>query len=236
VKTLGLSIPLYDEQDGCEREVRALVAALIEAGIPHTLALVDNGSRDATPGIIDSLASELPSVTTVHLEANAGYGGGILAGLAVLDTDWLGWHWGDGQIRPAKVVEACRRMAVGDLDLVKIRRIQRDDGWQRWFISAAYNRVACPALGVRVPDVNGCPKIFTRQALARLAPRSRDWLLDLEVMQSAQRAGLAIDWIEATMHAREGGASKVKADTVAQFVRSMALARIGRAPWERDGR
>ncbi len=236
MRSLGLSIPLYDEADGCAREVRALVEALDAAGIPHQLALVNNGSRDATPRIIDELEAELPSVSVVHLPNNAGYGGGILMGLAALDTDWQGWHWGDGQIRPAKVVAACERMARGDLDLVKVRRVQRDDGWQRRFISAAYNRVACPALGVRVPDVNGCPKIFTREAIGRLRPRSRDWLLDLEVVQGAQRAGMRIDWIEATMHARQGGASKVKADTVAQFLTSMALARVGLAPWERSGR
>jgi len=236
VKTLGLSIPLYDEQDGCAREVDALVEALDAADIPHELVLVNNGSTDATPGIIDELARRHPGVRTVHLPQNAGYGGGILMGLAALDTPWQGWHWGDGQIRPAKVVAACQRMARGDLDLVKVRRVQRDDGWQRLLISTAYNRVACPALGVGIPDVNGCPKIFTHEALAQLRPRSRDWLLDLEVIQGAQRAGMRIDWIEATMHARQGGASKVKADTVAQFLKSMALARLGLAPWERDGR
>jgi glycosyltransferase involved in cell wall biosynthesis len=233
MRSLGLSIPLYDEEDGCEREVRALVEALDEAGIPHRLVLVDNGSRDATPQIVDRLAAELPSVRVVHLPHNAGYGGGILMGLAALDTDWQGWHWGDGQIRPAKVVAAYRRMAQGDLDFVKIRRVQRDDGWQRRVISAAYNRVACPALGVRIPDVNGCPKIFTREALERLRPRSRDWLLDLEVVQRALDEGMRIDWIEATMHPRRGGASKVKLDTVTQFLSSMAQARLGRAPWER---
>jgi len=236
VKSLGLAIPLYEEQDGCAREARTLASALDAADIPHTLVLVNNGSTDATPDIIEDLAREIPSVRTVHLAANAGYGGGILAGLETLDTDWRGWHWGDGQIRPAIVVAACRRMARGDLDLVKVRRVQRDDGWQRWFISTAYNRVACPALGVHIPDVNGCPKIFTHQALARLAPRSRDWLLDLEVMQGARRANMAIDWVEATMHARDGGASKVKLDTVAEFLKSMALTRVGRPPWERVGR
>jgi glycosyltransferase involved in cell wall biosynthesis len=232
MKTLGLSIPLYDEEAGCAREVHALVEALDAASIPHQLALVNNGSRDATPEIIEQLAGQLPSVRTVHLPNNAGYGGGILMGLAALDTDWQGWHWGDGQIRPAKVVAACERMARGDLDLVKVRRVQRDDGWQRLFVSTAYNRVACPALGVGIPDVNGCPKIFTREALARLRPRSRNWLLDLEVIQGAQRAGMRIDWIEATMHPRKSGASKVKLDTVAEFLRAMAMARLGRAPWE----
>jgi glycosyltransferase involved in cell wall biosynthesis len=236
VKSLGLSIPLYDEEEGCEREVRALVEALEAAGIPHQLVLVDNGSRDATPSIVDRLAEELPSVSVVHLPNNAGYGGGILMGLAALDTDWQGWHWGDGQIRPAKVIEAYRRMARGDLDLVKIRRVRRDDGWQRRVISAAYNRVACPALGVRIPDVNGCPKIFTRQALEQLRPRSRDWLLDLEVVQNALDDGMRVDWIEATMHPRQGGASKVKLDTVLQFLSSMGRARLGRAPWRRRGR
>ncbi len=236
MKTLGLSIPLYDEQEGCARETRALVEALDAASIPHQLVLVNNGSRDATPDIIEDLARELPSVRAVHLVQNGGYGGGILMGLAALDTDWQGWHWGDGQIRPTIVVAACQRMARGDLDLVKVRRVQRDDGWQRWMISTGYNRVACPALGVHLPDVNGCPKIFTKEALAQLRPRSRDWLLDLEVVIAAQRAGMAIDSIEATMHARQGGASKVRLATVAEFLKAMALARLGRAPWERDGR
>lgn len=236
MKTLGLSVPLLDEQDGCAREARALVTALDAAAIPHHIVLVNNGSTDATGDIIEQLARELPGVHTLHLAENAGYGGGILAGLATLDTDWQGWHWGDGQIRPTVVVAACQRMARGDLDLVKVRRVQRDDGWQRWVISTGYNRVACPALGVRLPDVNGCPKIFTRQALARLAPRSRDWLLDLEVILGAQREGMAVDQVEATMHARDGGASKVKLDTVAEFIRAMALARLGRAPWEQNER
>ncbi len=236
MKTLGLSIPLLDEQDGCAREARALVAALDAASIPHHIVLVNNGSTDATPQIIEDLARELPGVQALHLAQNAGYGGGILAGLAALDTDWQGWHWGDGQIRPAIVVAACQRMARGDLDLVKARRVQRDDGWQRWVVSTGYNRVACPTLGVQLPDVNGCPKIFTRQALARLAPRSRDWLLDLEVVLGAQRAGMAVDDVQAIMHARQGGASKVRLATVAEFVRAMALVRAGRAPWERNGR
>ncbi len=233
MKTLGLAIPLLDEEDGCARETRALVQALDSASIPHHLVLVNNGSTDGTADIIEGLASEMPGVRTLHLEHNAGYGGGILEGLARLDTPWQGWHWGDGQVRPHVVVAACERLARGDVQMVKARRTQRDDGWQRWLISTGYNRVACPVLGVRVPDVNGCPKIFERGALRALAPRSRDWLLDLEVVDNAQRAGMAIADIEATMHVRQGGASKVKLDTVAQFLRAMALARMGRPPWGR---
>lgn len=231
MKTLGLSIPLLDEEQGVARETRALVQALDSASIPHHVVLVNNGSSDGTADIIEQLARDHAGVHTLHLEHNAGYGGGILAGVASLDTPWRGWHWGDGQVRPHVVVAACERLARGDVQLVKARRIQRDDGWQRWMITTAYNQVACPALGVRVPDVNGCPKIFTREALEALAPRSKDWLLDLEVVQGAQRAGMNIANIDATMHVRRGGASKVRLSTVTEFLRAMAWTRVGRPPW-----
>ncbi len=231
MRRLGLSIPLYNEEEGCVREVEALLAALEQAGIPHQLALVDNGSQDATGRLVDQLARRHDGVLAVHLSPNAGYGGGILAGLAALDTPWLGWHWGDGQVRPEIVVAACQRMARGDLQLVKARRMERHDGLQRLFISTAYNRLACPLLGVRTRDVNGCPKIFTRAALEQLAPRSTDWLLDLEVVWGAERAGMAIDQVQAAMHPRQGGVSKVRSDTVVEFLKGMARARLGRPPW-----
>lgn len=234
MKTLGLAIPLLDEAEGCARETEALVAALDAANIPFRLVLVDNGSRDGTAEIVDRLAQGLPGVSALHLAENAGYGGGILAGLAALDTPWRGWHWGDGQVRPAVVVAACQRLARGDVALVKARRVQRDDGWQRQLISAGYNKLACPALGIPLPDVNGCPKIFTAEALARLAPRSRDWLLDLEVIHGVIKTGLPWADIPAAMHRRQGGASKVRLATVAEFLRGMALARLGRPPWGGD--
>lgn len=234
MSTLGLAIPLLDEADGCAREAGALAAALDAAGIRFRLMLVDNGSRDGTGEIVDRLARDLPGVRALHLRENAGYGGGILAGLAALDTPWRGWHWGDGQVRPEVVVAACERLARGDVAFVKARRLQREDGWQRRLISAAYNRVACPALGVPVPDVNGCPKIFTAEALARLAPRSRDWLLDLEVVYGAVRANLPWAEVPAVMHRRQGGASKVRLATVTEFMRGMTQARLGRPPWGND--
>ena len=54
--TLGLSVPLYDEEALVEAVVTELIGALEAGDVPFRLALVDNGSRDRTGEIVDRLA------------------------------------------------------------------------------------------------------------------------------------------------------------------------------------
>ncbi len=220
---LGLSIPLFNEEALVWAVVGEIRAAL--ASTPHALVLVNNGSTDETGAIVDDLASQ-PGVTALHLTENAGYGGGILAGLAALlalpaPPDVLGWCWGDGQIDPVilpTLLRACRQGA----DLAKAERIERRDGLQRRIISGIYAR-AMAARGVTTPDVNGCPKLLTRQALAALELSSTDWFLDAEAIIKAEAMGLRIASASAVMLPRAGGRSKVNWRTVAEFVSHLLL-------------
>lgn len=214
---LGLAVPLYDEADCCEAVVRALHATLRAAGLDFTLALVNNGSTDATGPLIDALARELPGLRVLHLSPNAGYGGGILAGLAALDTPLLGWYWGDGQVEPGAVVAAYRKLLDEDLDLVKARRVQRQDGLQRALVSRVYNTVMRHGFALPTTDVNGCPKLLTRAAFQRIAPTSRDWFLDPELMLRAAELGLRWGEVDTVMLPRPGGSSKVRWSTSVEF-------------------
>lgn len=230
--TLGLSIPLFDEAAGCEREIRALWHLLRQRNVPFRLVLVDNGSTDGTGDIVDALARRLEGVRALHLATNAGYGGGILAGLEVLDTEVVGWHWGDGQVRPAVVAEAWRLLLDRSLHLVKVHRIRRHDGASRAAVSRLYAAATRWGLGLSEPDVNGCPKLLTRPAFERLALRSRNWLLDLEAVYKAERAGLRMGRIQTPMYRRREGRSKVSPRTALRFAASIAAIRRGHPPWE----
>ena len=223
---LGLSIPLYNEGALVVSVIDAIQAAL--APLPHRLALVNNGSQDDTAAKIDALAQR-PQILAVHLSDNAGYGGGILAGLQALSAlrpspDLIGWCWGDDQIDPAvlpALVQRCRDGA----DLAKIQRIERQDGRRRWLISATYATIMS-ALGTATPDINGCPKIFRAEALGALALTHTDWFLDCEAVCKAEAAGLHIDNVPAVMRARTAGVSKVNWATVAEFVDNIARYRL----------
>jgi glycosyltransferase involved in cell wall biosynthesis len=230
---LGLVLPLYDEEDNAERTVRGLHAALSTVGAPFTLLMVDNGSTDDTPNIIDALSAELGH-EALHLRPNAGYGGGVLHGLRALHTPALGWSWGDGQIEPEVVAKVWSQLALPGVQLAKARRVRREDGPARAVISGAYNLLTRHSFGLDTTDTNGCPKIMTRALYERLALASTDWFLDPELMLKAQALGATTAEVDAVMRPRIGGASKVRAATLWEFTRHLWAWRRGWRPTQSD--
>ncbi len=216
--SLGLVLPLYDEEALVQGVVADIVAVLQAADISSQLVLVNNGSRDKTGEIIDGLATQ-PNIVAVHLDKNAGYGGGILAGLDALRASGLpevvGWCWGDGQVPPdvlAPLYRACQKGAP----LAKAVRSERHDGAWRKLVTTGYT-MTMRGLGCTVPDVNGCPKLLRREALTALTPQSRDWFLDAEVVLAAQSRGWQIAHHPTVMRPRKGGKSKVHLNTMVEF-------------------
>jgi GT2 family glycosyltransferase len=228
--SLGLSIPLFDEEADCERVVTALDETLKSAGIPHALHLVDNGSTDRTPAIVNRLAATRTHCRALHLTPNAGYGGGILAGMRSLKTDIVGWYWGDGQIAPEVVVDCYKVLLDTGRPMAKAYRSERHDGHQRLAVTTVYNTLMRLGFGVAARDVNGCPKLFRRQAFESLALASTDWFLDPEAVLKAAELGL--QWAEtpAIMSPRLGGASKVRGETLREFLRNLWAWRRGWRP------
>ncbi len=223
---LSLAIPLYNEADNVRSVVGELVRALEDAGIDYELVLVDNGSQDETGRIIDEMAQANPRLVPVHIPVNQGYGWGILTGLRHCRGRFVGYAWGDNQIRAQDVVRIFQRLRQGDVDMAKALRVQRHDGWQRLLITRVYNAVFPLFFPVHSRDVNGCPKIFTREAYEAINPQSRDWFLDPEIMIKAHRLGLRIAEVPVIFYPRTSGKSKVRWKTVLEFVRNMIRYRV----------
>ena len=226
---LGLVLPLYVEEANAERTVRGLHAALSQVGAPFTLVMVDNGSTDDTPQLVDALAAELGH-EALHLRPNAGYGGGVLHGLRALNTPCLGWSWGDGQIEPEVVAQVWAQLAHPGVQLAKARRVRREDGPTRAAVSRAYNLLTRRGFGLDTTDANGCPKIMTRALFERLDLTSTDWFIDAELMLKAQALGAKVAEVDAVMRPRIGGASKVRAATLWEFTRHLWAWRRGWRP------
>jgi len=226
--SLGLIIPLYDEDALVTEVVASTHATLEQADIEHTLVLVNNGSSDQTGRLIDELAQDA-SVVSIHLRENAGYGGGIQAGLAWLEQNGMpevvGWMWGDGQISPSTLpplYAAC----ISGTPLAKVIRKERQDGIARHIMTTAY-AATTRAMGIHTTDVNGCPKLMTREAFKQIQPGSTDWFLDAEVVLAAEERNWDIATHVATMQPRKGGKSKVNWRTIAEFAWNLSRWRLG---------
>lgn len=219
---LSLAIPLYDEEAVAQRVAEELLDAF--AGESLELLLVDNGSRDRTGEIIGALAQSDSRVRALRVPVNRGYGLGVRTGLDAATGDWIGWMGGDGQIAPGDVRRVWERAKQDDADLVKVLRVQRNDGLERAIISRGYNLLFEAMFRIGSRDVNGTPKLFRRDLLRALPLASDDWWLDAEVMLAARRRGARIVEVPVPFLTRAGGASKVRYRTVAEFVWNMVRA------------
>lgn len=226
VPELSLAIPLYNEEDNVEGVVANLVAAMEAANIDYELVLVNNGSEDRTGDIVERLARENPRLVPVHIPVNQGYGWGIITGLQHCRGRYLGYAWGDNQVRAEDVVKIFLRLRQGGADMVKALRVERHDGWQRLIITKVYNTIFPFFFPVHSADVNGCPKIFTRKAYEAIRPTSRDWFLDAEIMIKAHKLGLRVVEVPVIFYPRASGKSKVRWKTVVEFAINMIRYRL----------
>ena len=224
---LGLVIPLFNEEALVTEVVASVHAILAAENIDHIIVLVNNGSTDGTAAMVDDLA-QAENVIAIHFRENAGYGGGILGGLAWFEQselpDVIGWGWGDGQIN-AKVLPTLFRACAAGAPLAKVTRKERRDGLKRQLMTNAY-AATTRAFGIRTEDVNGCPKLMTRDAFHQLQLQSSDWFLDAEAIIGAERRGWNIASETVPMLQRKAGRSKVNLHTVFEFAWNLTKWRV----------
>lgn len=218
---LSVAIPFYNEEANAERVVRELVTALEPLRVSFEIIMVNNGSRDNTGDVLDRLADEDERCVPVHLVVNAGYGGGILTGLYYCQGNYLGYVWGDGQIKGTDVARVYERIQEGDVDWAKGRRTERHYGLQRKFISRVYNFLFRFIFRLPTEDANGVPKIFKRETYEKLDICSSDWFIDAEIVIKSVRQKLRFGEVPVIFHRREKGESNVNFLTVLEFIINM---------------
>ncbi len=88
LRLLSVVAPMLDEE-GLAREFYARVAAALE-GVPFELIVVDDGSTDGTPAILDEVAAADERVRVLHLSRPFGHQMAITAGLDHARGDAVG--------------------------------------------------------------------------------------------------------------------------------------------------
>jgi glycosyltransferase involved in cell wall biosynthesis len=205
--TVDVVIPVYNEERDLVSSVRRIHAYLEDRfPFPATITIVDNASTDATWPIAEYLASELPKVRAIHLDAKGR--GRALRGawssseasiVAYMDVD-LSTDLDALLPLVAPLVSGHSEVAIGSR-LARGARVRR--GAKRELISRAYNFLLHLGLGTKFTDAQCGFKAITAVAARRLLPAVEDqaWFFDTELLVLAERAGMRIhevpvDWTD----------------------------------------
>jgi polyisoprenyl-phosphate glycosyltransferase len=117
---LSVVAPVYDEEELIEEFVRRATAAV--AGFPFELILVNDGSKDRTPELLDRIADTDPRVRVVHLSRNFGHQAALTAGLEHARGDAVAMIDADLQDPPELIVEMMREWSEGADVVYAVRR------------------------------------------------------------------------------------------------------------------
>jgi hypothetical protein len=134
----------------------------------------------------------------------------------------------DAPVDPEDVVRLFEAAIAADTAvLAKVRRRFRTGGLARVLFTFAYNSlIRCLWPGLPSFDVNGTPKLMPAAAARAMRLRSKDWLLDPEIMIKARRMGLRLLELNVFDRQRSGGRSHVRLSTCWELFRGVWKLRL----------
>lgn len=232
---LSVVLPAYNEAGSIGRVVEEMTRYLDDADLAHEIQVVDDGSRDPTPTVLQSLRARVPTLRVLRHRRNLGYGAALRTGLAAARGDYVLLADGDGQFAVDGLGRMWQRRHEADLVLGyrnprRDPRVRRAAGW-------LYGRVVVPlAFGGRFRDVNCGFKLLRRRVVEQMELRSHGALFSAELLTRARLAGatwieVGVDHFPRTRGTATGLLPRVVAGMVGELLRHRAaILRSGRAP------
>lgn len=174
--SLGIVIAAYNEAAALPAMHARLARVLDGLGLPAQVLYVDDGSRDATWGVLLGLAEADPRVRLLRLSRNFGKELALTAGLDHVDADAVVVLDADGQDPPELLPAFIARWREG-YDVVYGTRASRDgESWLKRATASAFYRVMGKVSDTTVPADTGDFRLMSRrvvEALRGLRERQR---------------------------------------------------------------
>jgi glycosyltransferase involved in cell wall biosynthesis len=163
----------------------------------HEVIVVDDGSTDATPRILQELARIYPAVRIVTHPANRGYGGALRTGFAAASKEIVFYTDGDAQYDPTEMEVLWPKM-TSDVDMVNGYKISRSDPLHRIIVGWIYHHTVKALFGLQVCDVDCDFRMLRRSIFDRVRLEKNSGVICLEMMKKIQDAGFRI--VEVPVH------------------------------------
>jgi len=200
---LSVFYPCYNEQDNVRRVVGEALAVLPSLSDDFEIILVDDGSKDRTGEIIDSLAAEDSRIRAVHHPANRGYGGALQSGFRAATKELVFYTDGDGQFDIAELPKLLE--LIDRYDIVSGYRVRRQDSVIRRLNAWMWGRLVTAVLGFKCRDVDSAFKLYRRAIFDRIEMKSTGALIDAEILARARRAGYTLTEVPVSHRPRVAG-------------------------------
>ena len=199
---LSMVIPVKEESENLPELLKEIVAAIEPTGFSYEVIIIDDGSRDNTWDVVESLSKEYPFIR--GFQFNCGKADALALGFSKAKGNYVATLDGDLQDDPLEIPKMIKILEDG-YDLVSGWKIRRLDPWHKTWPSKLFNLTVSMVCGKRLHDFNCGIKAY-RRSVVRYIELYGDYHRFIPVMAKWQ--GFRITEMPVAHRARIHGVSK----------------------------
>jgi glycosyltransferase involved in cell wall biosynthesis len=213
--SVSLVFPMFNEEACAARAVAAGQVALERVTDDWEIIVVDDGSSDRTPSILEGLRRGEPRLKVVRHGQNQGLGGALRTGYQQAEKELILYTDADLPFDLFELPRAVRLLEQQGADVLAGYRFDRtSEGLRRTVYTAVYTFLIRLLFRLRVRDVNFAFKLFRRTLLERISLKSSGSFIDAEFLLRARRARARIIQVGVDFFPRTEGASTLSSPRV----------------------
>jgi glycosyltransferase involved in cell wall biosynthesis len=186
--SISVFFPAFNDEGSIARLVNEALEVLPRLTDDYEVIVVDDGSMDSTPQILDELAAASSQIRVIHHSRNLGYGAGLRSGFSHAGKDLIFYTDGDGQYDVRELVNLFPLM-TDEVDVVNGWKRKRSDSLRRVILGEVYKRLARFMFKLPIRDVDCDFRLIRRSALRRIELISSSGIICTEMIYKLCRAG-----------------------------------------------
>ena len=207
-ESVSALFPAYNDAPTIAGLVEKTFRFLSNSGRDFEIIVVDDGSKDSTPQVLQELQTRYGSVFRVIRHAvNRGYGAALRSGFAAAQKDLVFYTDGDSQYDPSELRLLLYRVGPS-IGLVNGYKIQRHDPLYRIVIGKIYNAVVRRLFHISIRDVDCDFRLIRRSLLARTRLESHSGVICPELLVELQSLGCRMVEVPVHHYPRVAGRSQ----------------------------
>ncbi len=199
---ISVVIPIFNEAN----TITSLYQAVVKTRLIDEIILVNDGSTDGTPQILDTLSKLDPKTVVIHQEKNQGKGSALRTGIANATGDIILIQDADLEYDPSDYPVLLKPILDGRADVVIGSRFLGDTRRVLFFWHSVGNQLLTLLSNIftnlNLSDMETCYKVFTKQALEGIVIRENRFGFEPEIVAKMSRKRLRIYEVPISYHGR----------------------------------
>jgi glycosyltransferase involved in cell wall biosynthesis len=206
--SISVFFPAYNDAGTIASMIVTALLTCRELTDDYEVIVINDGSRDHTPQVLDELARVYPEhVRIVHHQKNRGYGGALKSGFTSATKELVFYTDGDAQYDPRELKILMAEMGP-NVDVVNGYKRERNDPVHRIVIGKLYHWTVKVAFGLKIQDTDCDFRLIRRRCFDDIELTSNSGTIALELVKKLQDAGFAFKQVPVSHFHRAYGKSQ----------------------------